>query len=68
MYLRAGKEISLVDCNTLLEDIFRLVNQINLLGDSVNVTFNTVGRYYKDKKDIFTPLFRVLWKELLMLY
>ena len=55
-------------CDLLLIDIFRLVNQINLLLPSLNVTFNTVGRYYKERKKGFQALYDLLTEELEMLY
>jgi hypothetical protein len=62
VYLRAkeAKEDKL-SCECLLEDLYRLINQVNLLTDNLNGTFNNVGRYYKDKIKVYRPMFRVLW-------
>ena len=53
---------------TLLVDVFRLVNQLNLLGEVLSATFNTIGRYYKDKLVIYRPMYIVLWTEVMGLY
>lgn len=49
-------------------DLFRLVNQINLILVPLNITFNIVGRYYKDKKKSFKALYGVFKDEMMMLY
>ena len=48
--------------------MFRLINQINLLVDPLNVTFNTIGRYYKDKLKVYRPMFKVLLSEITVVY
>ena len=57
-----------LSCETLLEDIYRLINQVKLISDVTNNVFNTVGRYYKEKIKIYKALFDVIWNEMMMIY
>ena len=61
VYLRAKQEIQLkLTYEAMIEDVFRLINQINLLTESMNVVFNTIGRYFKDKIGVYAGMFEVL--------
>lgn len=63
VYVRARTEgYTSYDSKTLLVDLFRLVNQINLLLDPLITTFNTVGRYYKEKKKVYSSMYQLLRK------
>lgn len=69
VYIRArGEGQGPSDNNTLLFDLFRLVNQINLILDALINTFNTLGRYYKKEKKVYRAMYKVLRNELGMLY
>jgi hypothetical protein len=63
VYLRAKKgDVAKISCDKLLIDVFRLVNQMNLLTEALSSTFNTIGRYYKEQVKVYRPLYKVLWE------
>lgn len=70
VYLRAkfsGNGIK-IDKKTQLVDLFRIVNQLCLLLDALINTFNTIGRYYKNSKNVYYKLYTIISTEFLLLY
>jgi hypothetical protein len=61
VYVRARREGEVwYDGSTLLVDLFRLLNQLNLIISPMISVFNTVGRYYMKRKKIYLPMYRLL--------
>ncbi len=43
----------------LLIDMFRIVNQLFLILDSLILSFNTVGRYYKHLMPVYQQIYKL---------
>lgn len=70
VYVRAKSSGNgkIIDKKTQLVDLFRIVNQLCLLLDALINTFNTIGRYYKNSKNVYFKLYKTLSSEFLILY
>ena len=70
VYLRAKNNASgkAIGKETQLIDLFRIVNQLCLLLDALISTFNTIGRYYKNSKNVYLKLYKIISGEFRLLY
>lgn len=61
VYVRAQSEDEAwYDGQTLLIDMFRLVNHINLIINPLNSTFRILGRYYKDSSKVYRQIYKLI--------